>query len=332
MDKHSEGERRFRQLADSAPVLMWRADESMACDWVNRAWLEYTGRELEQELGFGWADGVHPDDRDGCVEAYRGAFARGEPFSLTYRLRRADGEYRWILDNGRPCRDERGDVVGCFGSCTDVHDMVKANEELSRVVKEREEAVAQRDHLLREVQHRVRNNLQLILSIIDMQMRAEPPSRPALAQVAGRVRSIAKAQALLLDPAGKAEIDLGEYLPSLAQGASAPETPVSVAAPRTPMMLPLSRAVPLGLMINEILMAISRHATVPLRIVMRHAPSDDHIEIEITSQGESAVESLDEAAARGAQSKLVQRLSAQAGARVENADGKGAVIVRVETE
>lgn len=329
MNEWNAGERRFKQLADSSPVLMWSADATMACDWVNRAWLDFTGRSLERELGFGWLEALHPDDRDACVESYKGGFARGQPFSVTYRLKRADGAFRWIVDNARPFMDEAGAIAGCFGACSDVDDMIKANEALSLAVGERAEIVARCDHLLREVQHRVRNNLQLILSIIDMQARADPASRPALARVAGRVHSIAKAQALLLDPAGAAQIDLVEYLPSLAHGV--PDgRPTMFSGPDRPLLMSLSRAVPLGLMINEILSSLADTKDErALRITLQSWSGEASIEIEL----EGAARPIAPGFTGFMPSTLIERLSAQAGARIEQADVfSGRYVLRIDAE
>ncbi len=313
----SDGERRFEELADNAPIFMWRADESMGCDWVNRSWLEFTGRDLQQELGPGWMEGVHPEDLGECMESYKAAFTRGEQVSLTFRLKRADGMFRWISGNARPFQDDDGGVAGFWGAFSDVDDMVKANEALRSAVQERAEAIAQRDHLLREVQHRVRNNLQLILSIIDMQRRVDAAGRPALDMVAGRVRSIAKAQALLLDPTGAATLDLNEFIPSLAQGVIG-QPPAQFSAPGEPMLLPLSRAVPLGLMVNEVLTSMRQYDSREFHIALTVEGNDTLIEI--AGDGE---------AFPSEPSTFVQRLASQAGARVESDDKRAMLTIRI---
>jgi PAS domain S-box-containing protein len=115
-----ESEGRFRNVADTAPVLVWMSDTSKGCTFFNKGWLEFTGRTLEQELGSGWADGVHTEDLERCLNSYGKAFDAREPFSIEYRLRRGDGEYRWVLDNGIPRLDANGAFLGYIGSCIDI--------------------------------------------------------------------------------------------------------------------------------------------------------------------------------------------------------------------
>jgi PAS domain S-box-containing protein len=121
---------RFGQLADAAPVLVWMSGLDMGCVWFNRTWLEFTGRTLAQEAGDGWAAGVHPDDLPTCLATYRDAFQRRRPFTMDYRLRRHDGEYRWVFDSGTPRTDEQGSFAGFIGSCVDVTARRRAEERL----------------------------------------------------------------------------------------------------------------------------------------------------------------------------------------------------------
>ncbi len=116
----SESERRFRTMADAAPTLIWLSGEDKGCDWFNQTWLSFTGRSLAEESGNGWAEGVHPEDYPRCLDIYTSHFDRREPFAMEYRLRRHDGEYRWLLDNGVPRLDENGRFCGYIGSCIDI--------------------------------------------------------------------------------------------------------------------------------------------------------------------------------------------------------------------
>jgi PAS domain S-box-containing protein len=114
------GEDRFRFLMDSAPVMVRMTSGDGLCQYFNRAWLEFRGRTVEQELGNGWAEGLHPDDHDLCMETYLKSFSARQPYRLEYRLRRRDGEYRWVEDQGVPRFEEDGTFAGFIGSTMDV--------------------------------------------------------------------------------------------------------------------------------------------------------------------------------------------------------------------
>jgi PAS domain S-box-containing protein len=124
-----ESEERFRSMADTAPVMIWVSDLHKLCTFFNKVWLEFTGRTLEQELGHNWAENVHPQDLDRCLEIYSSSFDARRTFQMEYRLRRADGEYRWLLDNGIPRFEPGGVFVGYIGSCVDITDLKRTHEE-----------------------------------------------------------------------------------------------------------------------------------------------------------------------------------------------------------
>jgi len=125
-----ESEQRFRIVANAAPVLIWMSSVDKLCTFFNKRWLEFTGRSLEQELGNGWADGVHRDDLQKCLKTYTEAFDARKPFVMQYRLRRNDGEYRWISDDGVPRYDADGAFAGYIGSCVDVTDLITKEQAL----------------------------------------------------------------------------------------------------------------------------------------------------------------------------------------------------------
>ena len=120
----------FRLMADSAPVMIWVADPDGQAVYFNRPWLEFTGRALESETGLGWADGIHPDDRAPTLRAWLDAIRRAQPIDLEYRLRRHDGEPRWVLAKGTPLSRD-GRLQGFVGSCVDITDR-RAAEEAAR--------------------------------------------------------------------------------------------------------------------------------------------------------------------------------------------------------
>ncbi len=115
----------YHQIIEFSPNMIWRSNLTTECDYFNKIWLDFTGRTLEEELGFGWAQGVHPDDFDRCVKIYVDSFEKQQKFEMDYRLKRYDGQYRWINDRGTPFYNENGDFLGYIGSCMDVTEKIE---------------------------------------------------------------------------------------------------------------------------------------------------------------------------------------------------------------
>jgi PAS domain S-box-containing protein len=125
-----ESEERFRLVANTAPVLIWMSGTDKSCNFFNQGWLSFTGRSMEQELGEGWALGVHPEDLQRCLRTYTASFDARAPFEMEYRLRRFDGEYRWIVDYGTPRFEPDGTFCGYIGSAVDITERKSSEESL----------------------------------------------------------------------------------------------------------------------------------------------------------------------------------------------------------
>ncbi len=130
-----ESEERFRITANSAPVMIWMAGTDKLCDWFNQSWLAFTGRTLEEEVGNGWTEGVHRDDLARCLDVYTGSFDARREFTMEYRLRRHDGEYRWLLDHGGPRYAPDGGFEGYIGTCLDITDRKRAEQEMQQLLE-----------------------------------------------------------------------------------------------------------------------------------------------------------------------------------------------------
>ncbi len=126
-----ESEERFRSIANATPVMIWLSGLDTLCYWFNAGWLAFTGRTLAQEQGNGWAEGVHPDDIQRCVDVYLRHFEQRSPFQMEYRLKHHSGEYRWILDSGTPRFDAAGEFLGFIGSCVDSHEVRSVKNQLA---------------------------------------------------------------------------------------------------------------------------------------------------------------------------------------------------------
>ncbi len=181
--KLRESERRFRLVADTAPVLIWMSGPDKLCSYFNRPWLEFTGRPIEAELGNGWAEGVHPEDLKTCLNTYTQAFDRREQFRMEYRLRRHDGEYRWVLDIGVPRFNVDGSLSGYTGSCLDVTEQRLAQQTLDKLSGKLIEAQErERSRIARELHDDICQRLTILLLEIEHSMGK---SNSTLAQAHG---------------------------------------------------------------------------------------------------------------------------------------------------
>ena len=255
---------RFRLLADHAPVMLWMSGLDGLCEFFNSTWLQFTGRTLAQERGNGWAEGVHPDDFQDCMDRYLSSFVARQPFRMEYRLRRADGRYRWILDHGVP-RYAQGNVFeGFIGSCIDITEIRDGAEALQARTTALAAALREREVLLSEIHHRVKNNLQLVSSMLALQARTVgAEAQHALSEGQRRIDSIALVHEQLYSSRILSAVNLARYagalIPELYR-ASGVGVRVAIQLELEDVELLPERAIPCGLVVSELVTNALKHA------------------------------------------------------------------------
>jgi len=184
-----ESEQRFRLVANTAPVMIWMSGVDSLCTYGNQTWLEFTGRRLEDVLGSGWAESLHPEDLARSLGTYRQAFDRREPFQVEHRFRRHDGEYRWILDHGVPRFNADGSFAGYIGSGVDVTELKRAEEALSTVSQKLIEAhEEERTRIARDLHDDINQRLALLAIQIDELKAGE--ARKQIADLASDIQAL----------------------------------------------------------------------------------------------------------------------------------------------
>jgi PAS domain S-box-containing protein len=190
-----ESEHRFRLVANTAPVMIWTTGTDKLCNYVNKPWLDFTGRTFEQELDNGWAEGIHSEDVVNCLKTYTEAFDKREQFEMQYRVRRHDGEYRWVFDIGVPRFNQDGSFAGYIGSCLDVTERKLAEEALStigrRLIEAHEE---ERTWIGRELHDDINQRLALLAVELDLWGKEGSRSKFSdhLSHAQSRITEIAK--------------------------------------------------------------------------------------------------------------------------------------------
>jgi len=181
-ERLKESEVQYRNLANSANALIWCSGTDKLCYYFNKTWFNFTGRSLSQELGNGWAEGVHPDDFQLCLDTYTKAFDLRQAFQMDYRLRHHSGEYRWIRDMGTPNYDRNGEFIGYIGHCFDITEQKIMEINLKAAKEKAEESDRLKSAFLANMSHEIRTPMNSIMGFASL--LPEEESRELMCQYA----------------------------------------------------------------------------------------------------------------------------------------------------
>lgn len=281
-----ESEQRVRVITDASPIMVWMAGTDKLCYYFNKGWLDFTGRSLEQESGNGWAENLHPEDVDRCLQIYVSNFDARHPFEMEYRMRHHTGQYRWILDRGVPRYAPDGTFEGYVGGCLDIHDQKEAAEkvrgadETLRLMKVQDE---ERRRIARELHDSAGQTLTVLgLSLAHLVERAQV-SAPELAKEGKEIEGVVqqlhreiRTTSYLLHPPLLDECGL----------ASAVKMYVEGLAERSDVAITLDVADNVGRLPNDMELAIFRLVQECLTNIHRHSGSKTAL-IRVAREGES---------------------------------------------
>lgn len=245
---------RLRDMAEALPQIVWITSASGAIEYYSRRWFEYSGASSTSPEQAHWRSFVHPEDLEHLVSSWKDAAAQGRPWQAEYRLRRADGSYRWHLGLAIPVTGPDGGILRWFGSATDIDGQKCVEAELSRTAAERARLLQQKDILLLEIQHRVRNNLQLISSLLSLQNRTitDPETLQQFIEARGRIQTVAQVHEQLYLTDEPDRMDFAALLREMCLNQSKPGIEVTCRRDRA-LDLPIDEATPLALIANELI-------------------------------------------------------------------------------
>ncbi|HMB08924.1 MAG TPA: PAS domain S-box protein [Isosphaeraceae bacterium] len=211
MEELAASEARFRMITEQAPILIWRSDARGRHDYFNRPWYDFRGRGPAQELGLGWTEGIHPEDRTRYFEAYGAAVARRERFECSFRLRRHDGQYRWVADRATPYYDASGRSLGYLGSCLDITERIELEAALQQQRELAEEASRHKTRLMSALSHDARTPLNaVVLAAQLLESHLEGSTDPEIVESLRTIRhSVRNVLDLLGDLLNLTRIDAG---------------------------------------------------------------------------------------------------------------------------
>jgi PAS domain S-box-containing protein len=309
-----ESDERFRALADSSPIGFFQTDVEGNCIYVNPQWLQILGRRSEDVLGMGWANAIHPEDRGMVVDTWAESRRGGGIFSLEFRIVRPDGAVRWV--HGRTAAMRLGErILGYMGTSEDITERHLTDEQLRK-------SIAEKEVLLREIHHRVKNNLQVVTSLLQLQSGSiqDPAVVEQFRETQQRVRAMALIHEKLYQSADLNDIDFAEYLRGLVPLVTRSNSRGAIVETKLeidPCVLDMDRAMPLGLITSELVSNSLKHAfsarqrgAITVRLTSQRGGA---IVLTVSDDGDGLPESFDPAASKSLGMRLVRALTGQLG-------------------
>ncbi len=336
----ARSEARLRAALDAIPQMVWSTRPDGHHDYYNRRWYEFTGAAPEQTEGEGWNPQLHPEDRERAWARWRHSLGTGEPYEVEYRLRAADGSYRWVLGRALPVRDpDTGGIMRWYGTCTEIDELLTTRAALA-------EALDVKDALLHEVNHRVKNSLQLVSSLLTLQAsRARDAGlRAALGEARARIGVVARLHQRLYQTSAHGQVEVVGFLREFCADAAAAldagegrrvllvfEPP----ADARELFLPIDRAVSLALVVSELMTNALKYAFPPdhaggtVRIALRaeEAGGGGAMAVLVEDDGIGLPDGFQPAASSGIGMRVVATLARQLGGDMrigQGASGAGA--------
>ena len=289
-----ESEARFHTLADTAPVMIWMTGPDNLCTWFNKSWLHFVGRTLEQELGDGWVENVHTDDVTLCSDSYNHAFDARLPFTRSYRLKRHDGEYRWLLDKATPLFGPTGIFTGYTGCCIDI-------TEQKQVEKSLREADRRKDEFLANMSHEIRSPMTSVLAYADILLShlRDPADIECVRTIKQGGNHLLELISDILDLSkiGSGKLQIKKEIVSLPTLLNEVHSLMAVRAQekKLPLILKYEGAIPESIetdrtrlrqiLLNLISNAVKFTEEGSVHIIARFLPSDSALEIEVADTG-----------------------------------------------
>ena len=327
-------ESRYKALEELSPVGIWHASPGGECTCVNGRWCDIAGLNLEEALGEGWVQALHPGDRERVLEQWKSDVENGRTFRASYRLQGADDSARWVSAQALPSLDAQGALTGYVGTITDVTEAMEVEEQLKKSLDER-------DHLLREIHHRVKNNLQIVSSLLDLQADSieDPQVLSLFEDSRDRVDSVALIHEKLYASRDFNRTDFKAYIESLlanlAYSFSNEDRAITFDIAVGDVSLNIETAVPCALVITELVANAVKHGFPEDRqaqnedkhvCISFQSPADGAYELAVSDNGVGIPPWVDFNASKSLGLQLIRTLSKQLDGELRLVPGDGTTV------